>query len=113
MATAPGEPVVITKAALSHTEDMARRQKRYLLTMLIRTACFVGLCLTPGIWRWSFLLGAAVLPTIAVVLGNAADRRSVVTDDPTPVSAVQPIGELTDHAVIRGEVVDDHSQSPA
>lgn len=98
-----GEPVVITKAAPSHSEDMSRRQKRYLITMLIRTGCFVGLVLTPGYWRWSFLIGAAVLPPIAVLLGNAADRRSVVIDEAPAADA----RALTDHRTITGEVVDD------
>ncbi|HEX2856748.1 MAG TPA: DUF3099 domain-containing protein [Propionibacteriaceae bacterium] len=108
VAPPPGEPVVITRAAPSHSEDMGRRQKRYLITMLIRTACFVGLVLTPGVWRWAFLAGAAVLPTIAVVLGNAADRRSVVSDDtePVPASDEPERPALTDTTVIPGEVVD-------
>lgn len=99
---------MITRAAPSHSEDMGRRQKRYLITMLIRTACFVGLVLTPGVWRWAFLAGAAVLPTIAVVLGNAADRRSVVSDDtePVPASDEPERPALTDTTVIPGEVVD-------
>jgi len=99
---------VITHAAPSHSDDMARRQKRYLLTMLFRTACFLGLWLTPGVWRWAFLAGAAILPTVAVVLGNAADRRSVVIDDTpaagTPDEPRRPA--LTDTSVIPGEVVD-------
>ncbi len=101
--------MVITHAALSHSEDMARRQKRYLITMSIRTACFVGLWLTPGVWRWAFLVGAAILPTIAVVLGNAADRRGVVVDDTTPPDDGDeaPRKAITDRSVIRGEVVDD------
>ncbi|MES6002286.1 DUF3099 domain-containing protein, partial [Cutibacterium acnes] len=49
------------------------RQRRYLWSMLVRTVCFIGLVITPNPWRWSFLLGAAVIPAIAVVLGNAAD----------------------------------------
>ena len=44
--------------------------------MLVRTLCFIGLVITPSPWRWTFLLGAAVIPAIAVVLGNAADRRT-------------------------------------
>ena len=100
--------MVITHAAPSHSDDMARRQKRYLITMLIRTACFVGLWLTPGVWRWTFLAGAAILPTIAVVLGNAADRRSVVVDDtePEPAADLPQRPALTDTSVVPGEVVD-------
>ena len=40
--------------------------------MLVRTVCFIGLVITPSPWRWSFLVGAAVIPAIAVVLGIIA-----------------------------------------
>lgn len=102
---APGEPVSITHAQLSHSEDMSRREKRYFLTMFIRVACFIALCFAPGWWKLAFLVGAAVLPTVAVVLGNAADRRSAVIDDTEP--AFHVAGEITDHQTITGEVVDD------
>ena len=77
-----------------------------MITMAIRTGCFLGLAFTPNIWRWAFLVGAAVLPTIAVVLGNAADRRSsVIEDTPQPGDAA-PIAAITAHETIPGEVVD-------
>jgi len=36
------EPIRITTAASSRADDIAARQKRYLLSMSIRSACFVG-----------------------------------------------------------------------
>lgn len=81
------------------------RQRRYLWSMLVRTVCFIGLVVTPSPWRWLFLLGAAVIPAIAVVLGNAADRR---TRDPggddRPAESVD--GELGPAVTIPGEIDD-------
>jgi len=102
----PAEVPVITDASIGRTDDVDMRQRRYLWTMLFRTACFVGLIVTPGVWRWAFLFGAAVLPTIAVVLGNASDRRSA----PTPVAPRderESIAALTSGVTIEGEVDDD------
>lgn len=77
-----GEAVRITTAAASHAEDIRKRQKRYLLSMSLRTLCFVGAVITAmaGLsYVWPFLIaGAIVLPYIAVVMANAAAQR---TDD--------------------------------
>jgi len=93
--------VVITSAAISHSRDLEMRQRRYLWTMLIRSLCFVGLVITPSPWRWAFLAGAGLLPAIAVVLGNAGDRRSKDTNDVEPVEERL---QLTDHVTIRGDL---------
>ena len=37
-----GDPVRITAASASRDEDIRARQKRYLVAMGIRTACFVA-----------------------------------------------------------------------
>ena len=78
------------------------RQRRYLWSMLVRTLCFIGLVITPSPWRWTFLLGAAVIPAIAVVLGNAADRRT--TDALPSHHAEENRGELNPAVTIHGEV---------
>lgn len=83
---------VITQARLSASEDLERRQRRYLWSMATRTVCFILLIIVPSPWRWLFIPGAAVLPAIAVVLGNAADRRTTraVPDPPTSAGALGP-----------------------
>lgn len=95
----PGEVHVITDAAIAHSADVSRRQHRYLITMGIRTACFILLVVTPSPWRWAFLGFAAILPGFAVLLGNAADRRSA------PASKIQEPSthELTSHQIIEGQ----------
>jgi hypothetical protein len=74
-----GDAVRITTAAASRDEDIAARQKRYLLSMSLRSACFVGAVVAAlaGVsWLWPFLIaGAIVLPYIAVVLANVATTR--------------------------------------
>ncbi len=71
--------VRITTAAESRNADIAARQRRYLLSMGLRTLCFVGAILASlaGIhWLWPILIvGALVLPYVAVVMANATGRR--------------------------------------
>lgn len=61
----------ITSAPKSLKSDLAGRQRRYLISMLIRTACFLLTVVLPSPYRWFALAGAALLPYIAVVIANA------------------------------------------
>lgn len=65
------QAVSITSAATSHSEDLAARQRRYLIGMILRTLCFVGFVLIDHEIRWVLLAGAAFLPYFSVVLANA------------------------------------------
>jgi hypothetical protein len=68
----PAEPVLITEAALSRSEEHAARKKRYAITMGIRGVCIVLAAVFYQI-VWLMLLFAvlgAVLPWIAVVMAN-------------------------------------------
>jgi hypothetical protein len=66
------EPVRITTAARSHNQDIALRQKRYLISMTIRTVCFVLAIFSMGHWwLWVFVAASFFLPTIAVVVANS------------------------------------------
>ncbi len=68
--------VRITSARRSREEDLAMRQRRYLISMAVRVLCFVGaIVVGPGWLRWVLVLGSVVLPYLAVVLANAADQR--------------------------------------
>ena len=66
------EPSVqrITSAPEPHSADLDRRMSRYLWQMGIRTACFIGAYFASGWLQWVLLIGAIVLPYIAVVLAN-------------------------------------------
>lgn len=66
------EPIRITTATRSHKQDIALRQKRYLISMSIRTVCFVLAIFSMGHWwLWVFVAASFFLPTIAVVVANS------------------------------------------
>lgn len=61
----------ITTARTGLTEQQRARTKRYLISMSIRTACFIGVIFTSGWVRWALIVGAVVLPYVAVIMANA------------------------------------------
>lgn len=61
----------ITNAQKGLAEDQSGRQRRYLLSMIIRTVCFLLTLVLPNPYRWFTLTGAVFLPYIAVVIANA------------------------------------------
>ncbi|MEW1958324.1 DUF3099 domain-containing protein [Kineococcus sp. NPDC059986] len=61
----------ITAAPTSHTDDLGVRYRKYVVSMLIRTACFLCFAFIDHWTRWLFIAGAVFLPYIAVVLANA------------------------------------------
>ena len=85
------EAVRITSAAASHEADLANRQRRYAISMTIRTVCFVAaVAVGPGWLRWVLIAGAVLLPYVAVVLANAEDQR----EDSFNVPNTPGIGQL-------------------
>jgi len=69
-------PAVITSALDPLSEDQRGRQRRYFLSMMIRTACFVASIFLPNPYRWISMAGAVFLPYVAVVLANAGRENS-------------------------------------
>ncbi|GAA5149361.1 hypothetical protein GCM10023340_24540 [Nocardioides marinquilinus] len=74
------DAIRITTAAEGREKDIRARQKRYLLSMSLRTLCFVGAIIASlaGVgWLWPILIaGAIILPYIAVVMANVAANHS-------------------------------------
>jgi hypothetical protein len=68
-------PVSITSARTSRSADIRRREVRYLMSMGIRTICFVAAFFASGVLRWTLVAAAVILPYIAVVIANASERR--------------------------------------
>lgn len=64
----------ITTAAAGRSDDLASRQRRYLIMMGIRVGCLPLAVVIDSWLRWVFILGAVVLPYVAVVIANAAAR---------------------------------------
>jgi len=69
----------ITSAPEPLTDDVARRQRRYLVQMGIRVVCFALSVLTwghiPVVLSLVLIVGAVVLPYTAVLIANAGRER--------------------------------------
>lgn len=72
--------VRITTAAEHHGVERDARVHRYVISMSIRTLCFIGVVLAPSPWRWILLVGAVLLPYVAVVGANAMSNDLEETD---------------------------------
>lgn len=71
------EAVRITTAATSPQADISARQRRYVISMGIRTLCFLAaIFVGPGWLRWVLVGAAVLLPYVAVVMANAASSKS-------------------------------------
>jgi hypothetical protein len=72
-----GDAVRITTASTSRAEDIAARQKRYVIAMSFRTVCFVAAIFVTLTWaRIVLVVAALVLPYVAVVMANAGASKS-------------------------------------
>ncbi|MBC7290042.1 MAG: DUF3099 domain-containing protein [Actinotalea sp.] len=78
----------ITSARASLHDDIAARNKRYMLQMSTRVACFVGAVALDHWTRWILVAGAVFLPYVAVVIANAG--REKATDPGTYVEPADP-----------------------
>ena len=102
----------VTTAAAGRSADRQARMRVYLVQMVLRTACFVAALFTHGWWQLGFILGAVVLPYVAVVRVNntgpqqAGTLRAVpaqgpaLTPRPDDAAAPEPV-------VLTGDLVDD------
>jgi hypothetical protein len=73
------EPVYsVTSARSGQRDEISGRERRYVVSMAIRTVCFVGAVIawqTVGAWLGAILfVGALVLPYTSVILANAGTR---------------------------------------
>jgi hypothetical protein len=69
----------ITSAQSGLSIDQSARQRRYFISKMIRTACFVLTVILPSPYRWIALVGALTLPYIAVIAANAG-RETIRKD---------------------------------
>jgi hypothetical protein len=80
------EAVRITTAASNRNDEIAARQKRYLISMTLRSLCFVGAIIAALAhigWLWPILIaGALILPYVAVVMANAVMTKDDGIDLP-------------------------------
>lgn len=83
----------ITSAQAALSEQQSRRTRRYLISMTIRTACFLAAVFSHGWWQWAFLVGAVFLPYIAVVAANAGRENDPFANElvtPNDLSSLPP-----------------------
>jgi hypothetical protein len=65
----------ITGARRGVRDDVNSRTRRYLFSMGVRTACFIGAVLAGGWLRWVLIVGALVLPYLSVVFANGGREK--------------------------------------
>jgi Flp pilus assembly protein TadB len=76
----PEQVFSVTGLPTSIQDDQGERMRRYLVSMGIRTACFI-LAVIALAWLhwtvigWTLLIAAVILPYIAVVMANATRSR--------------------------------------
>lgn len=91
----------ITAAQSSLTEDVRGRQRRYVISMTIRTICVILAAVLWNVERpfaWGVLVAGAILPYIAVVIANAGRENA-----PTVPGTLLPPGspaELTSRSTV-------------
>ncbi len=79
----------VTDAPVPMSQDIGHRQRRYLLSMGVRTVCFVAAVVTAAagapVWvALALVVGAVVLPYVSVVMANGGREpqpRMDVADD--------------------------------
>jgi hypothetical protein len=78
---------VVTTAGRSHSEDIALRQRRYVLSQSVRIACVLLATLLPVplAWKGLLIVGAVTLPWFGVVMANAGPtvsrrKRTAIVD---------------------------------
>ncbi len=83
------EVTVVTSAGLSHSEDIALRQRRYLLTQSVRGVCILlaAALPVPLIYKGLLIVGALALPWFGVIMANAGPtvpsrRKTALQDSP-------------------------------
>lgn len=81
----PDQPKKTVSASISNvgqplSKDQSSRAKKYFISMMIRTLCFILAVVLPSPYRWVALFGAVVLPYIAVIVANAG--RETIKGNP-------------------------------
>ncbi|WP_432495261.1 DUF3099 domain-containing protein [Kineococcus gypseus] len=95
----------ITSAPTALTDDLGVRYRKYVVSMLVRTACFLLFVLVDHWTRWLFVVGAIVLPYVAVVLANAGRESK----GPPPSSLTVPEVPVRELPALEARITTVHS----
>jgi len=100
MARKDPDVVRITTATHGRSDDIDARQRRYLISMAVRTLCFVAAVAVfvttgQGWLMWALVIASFVLPYVAVVMANAGaspdpGRPEPFGPDPTRKAILPP-----------------------
>lgn len=109
------EVPAITNAAVAHSDEMHQRMVKYATAMGIRMVCLVSIFIFDGWFKLIPIIGAVILPWVAVVIANGGSdivhRDTVELLDEAPMYAVapgaDPAAEEAAHEVLAGEIVPD------
>ena len=95
MSAIPEKPAKSVSASISNVGeplsiDQSSRARKYFISMMVRTACFILAVILPSPYRWVALFGAVVLPYIAVVVANAGregvrGRATIISSGPKEI----------------------------
>ena len=109
--------VSIPNAVEAHSADMSRRMRKYLITMGIRMVCLVAIFAFDGWYRLIPVVGAVLLPWVAVLLANGgsdiSQQETVDLLDSAPLLEVSaPVQDADDagsspDTILTGEIVPD------
>jgi hypothetical protein len=95
-------PVLITSAAPSRFQEHADRRKHYAIVMSVRVVCFILAIVVQLTWlRVTFIIGALVLPWVAVIAANQVKATAVRSPSlfvPTPRNALTGRGPEPERA---------------
>lgn len=113
-APASGVPS-ITNAAVAHSDEMHQRMVKYATAMGIRMVCLVSIFVFDGWFKLIPVIGAVILPWVAVVIANGgsdiAHQETVDLLDEAPMYAVAPgadaAAQEAANEVLAGEIVPD------
>jgi hypothetical protein len=81
----------ITTARRGVRDDVDSRARRYLVSMGVRTVCFVLAVVASGWLRWVLVAAALVLPYLSVVFANGGRERASVMPEETKIEKRRPI----------------------
>ncbi|WP_044572168.1 DUF3099 domain-containing protein [Arthrobacter alpinus] len=115
------EVPTITNAIPAHSDEMRQRMVKYAVTMGIRMVCIGAIFLFDGWYRLIPVIGAVLLPWVAVVIANgAADvnhQETVDLLDAAPLNEVAGGSAPMDDAesqqgdILTGEIVPDEDDT--
>ncbi len=105
----------VTTAQRGLSDDIGMRTRRYLITMGVRTGCFLAAIVVDGPARWVLIVLAVVLPYFGVVGANAGRERNrdVAPEAVRPQVPALESAPLIPTVTATGDITQPASGTPA